>query len=122
MIEAQQSSGGVFKLYVANLTQSGTNAPVATVLQNTLGGTLVWTRSEEGQYMATLADVFGDVDKVYIMIQGIWFESTFTFPCFSLFGVNDSNSIIFYTLALSTPDTYEDSLFNNTSVEIRIYP
>lgn len=31
------------KVYVALLNQSGTNAPTATVLKNTLGGEVVWT-------------------------------------------------------------------------------
>ena len=32
-----------YKVYTALLTQTGTNAPVATVLENTLGGTPVWS-------------------------------------------------------------------------------
>jgi len=44
--------------YVALITQSGTNAPVATVLKNTLGGTIVWTRALAGVYTGTLAGAF----------------------------------------------------------------
>lgn len=44
--------------YVALLTQSGTDAPVATVLENTLGGTVVWTRNSLGQYFGTLSGAF----------------------------------------------------------------
>ena len=46
------------KRYLALLTQTGTDTPVATVLENSLGGTLVWTRSGVGTYDATLAGVF----------------------------------------------------------------
>lgn len=46
------------KLYRALLTQGGTAAPVATVLENTLGGTVVWTRASLGTYTATLAGAF----------------------------------------------------------------
>jgi len=46
------------KVYVALLTQTGTNAPVATVLKNTLGGTVVWTYDSVGQYHGTLASAF----------------------------------------------------------------
>lgn len=46
------------KIYRANLTQADTDAPVATVLENTLGGTVVWTRSSAGLYLGTLADAF----------------------------------------------------------------
>ena len=34
-----------YRIYVAKITQSGTSAPSATVLQNTLGGTPVWSRT-----------------------------------------------------------------------------
>jgi hypothetical protein len=44
--------------YAATLVQSGTNAPVATVLGNTLGGTVVWTRYAEGTFRGTLASAF----------------------------------------------------------------
>jgi hypothetical protein len=44
--------------YTALLTQSGTNAPVATVLENDLGGTVVWTRNNTGVYFGTLAGAF----------------------------------------------------------------
>ncbi len=46
------------KRYTAVLTQTGTNAPVATVIENTLGGTLVWTYSAPGVYIGTLAAAF----------------------------------------------------------------
>lgn len=46
------------KVYVALLTQSGTDAPVATVLKNTLGGVPVWTYGGVGIYDVTLADAF----------------------------------------------------------------
>jgi hypothetical protein len=47
-----------YSVYVALLTQSGTSAPVATVIQNTLGGTVVWTRINTGVYIGTLAGAF----------------------------------------------------------------
>lgn len=53
------------KIYRALLTQTGTDAPVATVLENTLGGTLVWTRSQAGNYVGTLAGAFPDADKIW---------------------------------------------------------
>jgi hypothetical protein len=47
----------VAKVYRALLTQSGTNAPVATVLENTLGD-IVWTRYSTGVYFGTLEGMF----------------------------------------------------------------
>jgi hypothetical protein len=47
-----------YKTYVALISQSGTAAPVATVLENTLGGAVVWSRSVTGQYVGTLTSAF----------------------------------------------------------------
>jgi len=44
--------------YTAILNQSSTNAPVDTVLQNTLGGDIVYTYDGVGQYTGTLANAF----------------------------------------------------------------
>lgn len=56
---------GIPKKYVALLTQTGTDAPVATGLENTLGGTVVWTYSSPGVYIGTLAGAF-PASKTYI--------------------------------------------------------
>ena len=47
-----------YKKYTALLTQTGTNAPVATVLENTLGGEVVWSYDGVGEYLGTLAGAF----------------------------------------------------------------
>lgn len=49
---------GIPKKYVALLTQTGTSNPVATVLENSLGGTVVWTRDALGVYLGTLVGAF----------------------------------------------------------------
>jgi hypothetical protein len=62
-----------YKVYTALLTQSGEDAPVATVLQNTLGGEVVWTRSDPGQYSGILAGAF-TLDKTYIPGFGNFYD------------------------------------------------
>ena len=47
-----------YKVYTALLSQSGTNAPVATVLENTLGGDVVWSREDAGIYIANSNSLF----------------------------------------------------------------
>jgi len=46
------------KRYVALLTQTGTDAPVATVLENTLGGTVTWSRTGAGTYAVIGGSLF----------------------------------------------------------------
>ena len=53
------------KMYTALLSQSGTDAPVAAVLQNTLGGTVVWTRAVVDRYRGTQSNAFTE-NKTFI--------------------------------------------------------
>ena len=46
------------KVYKALLTQTGTSAPVAIVLENTLGGEVVWSYDNIGSYIGTLSGAF----------------------------------------------------------------
>jgi hypothetical protein len=56
--ELIDATSGSFKSYTASLTQSGTDAPVATVFQNSLSGAIVWARTGAGVYTGTLASAF----------------------------------------------------------------
>lgn len=61
------SEGLPYKEYVATTTQSGLSAPVATVMKNTLGGTVVWARVSEGVFTATLSGGF-PADKTHCLV------------------------------------------------------
>ena len=54
-----------YKIYRALLTQSGTNAPVATVLENTLGGEVACSYNFTGEYFLTLSGAF-PANKLFI--------------------------------------------------------
>lgn len=64
--ELQEQLIPPYKIHTALLNQTGTNAPVATVLENTLGGDIVWTYVSSGVYQATLNDAF-TLNKVFII-------------------------------------------------------
>ena len=51
-----QLGGGTpsYKVYTALLNQTGATEPTAIVLDNTLGGNVIWTRDGVGIYTATL--------------------------------------------------------------------
>lgn len=66
--EIKEVSTKSYKVYTALLTQSGTDAPVATVLENTLGD-IVWSREGEGIYKATSANFIDN--KTMSFISGI---------------------------------------------------
>lgn len=64
-LETFSPGGGGVQSYIALLEQTGTDAPVATVLLNTFNGEIVWTRESAGNYSGTLINAFTD-DKVHI--------------------------------------------------------
>lgn len=61
-----------YKVYTATITQSGTLAPVATVLQNTLGGEITWAYNSVGAYN--------------ILSEGLFTQGKTTITCSNLFG------------------------------------
>jgi hypothetical protein len=112
---ADLAGGGSYLKYVALLSQSGEDAPIATVLENTLGGTPVWTRIAVGVYRLTLTDAF-PTDKTIIFTSlteenniGLVFTETQTGSFVRVRTSNLSGSSI-------------DEVLSNTSIEIRVYP
>jgi len=61
------------KIYRALLTQSGTDAPVAIIQENTLGGVPVWSRDAVGEYYITLAGAFPAGRSMVFFAPDYWF-------------------------------------------------
>lgn len=103
-----------YKVYTALLTQSGTDAPIATVLENTLGGTVVWTRADVGNYIAELSGGF-DSTKTFTLITGGDVGSKFGIGY--LDGINIAVEIF-----VSSTGATADLSGKSISIEIRVYP
>lgn len=112
IIEAA-AGGTSYSVYTALLSQTGTDAPVATVLENTLGGTVVWTRDDVGIYTGTLAGAFTE-SKTYFSMTGDA-DSAF----FAAAARTSADTVQVYTFDQST--AFAD-IFSSVSVEIRVYP
>jgi len=70
LVASSAPAGNVaVKTYRALVSQSGTAAPTATVLENSLGGTVVWARGSAGTYTGTLTGAFTSA-KTFIMQPG----------------------------------------------------
>ena len=108
-----------YKVYTALLTQSGTDAPVATVLENTLGGTVVWSRLGIGSFRATLVGAF-TLNKTVFYSDS---RSGYTFWAGIIQASKDftTDTIEFYTLDSVTGFNTDERL-RNSFVEIRVYP
>jgi len=104
------------KVYVALLTQTGTDAPVATVLENTLGSVPIWSYEGIGLYSITLSNTF-TVGKTTIFVGNYWDgEAVIAIP--SQYDIN----IIYFNVSYAISANSGDSLLNSTPVEIRVYP
>ena len=106
-----------YKVYTALLSQIGNAAPTATVLENTLGGTVVWSRTGTGVYTATLNGAF-PLGKTTVMPffgtinGGVNLSQTIS-------GVRiDNNSVGIRT---SAGGTLTDVLLLDATIEIRVY-
>ena len=107
-----QANSRPYKVYTALLNQSRTSAPVATVLENTLGGTVVWARTSLGTYTGTLAGAF-TLNKV-----GILFGSK-TSPNHIVAISSDVNTITIFTNNSSGALT--EGVLQTTTFEIKVY-
>ena len=97
-----------YTVYTALLTQAGTAAPVATILQNTTGGTLTWTRQSAGNYTVTASSALFTANKTIVFgNQGNFLQKTLAW-----------NRTSDTTVAL---DLGSDDRLINGAFEIRIY-
>lgn len=113
-----------YLVYRAMLTQTGLAAPVAIVLENSLGGTVVWSRTAAGSYSGTLTGAFPTA-KTSLLIGPTpnVNETSLTFA--DDFVVVDTN-----TVAVHTFDTdftggssqLDDNALSNTTVSIMVCP
>lgn len=119
--ESSSSDSGsepTYKVYTALLTQTGTDAPVATVLENTLGGTVVWTRDNVGLYTGTLTGAFQS-NKTVLFIGAADDGDYATIAKFAQIRRMSNNAVRVISAAFGNSE--EDGILNQTSIEIRVY-
>ena len=99
---------GKVKTYISTLSQIGTNPPVETILENTLGGIPIYSYDSPGVYFMTLTGAFPNASKVITRCGG---NTTYT----TLVDVQDAN-----TLRIRTSEG--NDVFTDTPFTIHIYP
>jgi len=120
---ANQGGGGAtlpFKSYMATLTQGGSTAPIASVGYNNLGGSIVWTRVNSGEYLGTLTNAF-PLNKTFCIFSGP--EWTYFMNGNSLYVSRASNNtILVYTAGyVDGALGFVDGVLTDTPIEIRVY-
>jgi len=110
-----QASARPYKVYTAFILQSGTSAPTATVLENNLGGTVVFTRTSTGIYRATLTGVINSSKTV----------AFFNYSSYQAPGSQYTSALTptsdYLILASLNNGNLADSILGG-SLEIRVYP
>lgn len=105
---------GGYKVYTALLTQSGTNAPVSIVLENTLGATPTFNRLSSGDYRITLISAFTN-NKVALFISN----------AYAGFGFTSARRLGISELQIQTRNASDNSASDDklakTTFEIRVY-
>jgi hypothetical protein len=114
--------GVTYKSYVALLTQTSTNSPTVTLLENTFGEPIVWSRGGAGTYYAALAT--GNFANAYCVTpsESVQF-SNFSFRYKIILKV-DTSDITNKTLILTTMNnsgSLADGLLGKQPVEVRVY-
>ena len=104
--------GASYLVYTALLSQSDTDNPTAIVLQNTLGGAVVWTRIDVGVFRGTLTGAFVE-DKTFAIVSNTAAFSTLIFRV-------DADEIEINPA--DNTNTPIDNGLSSTSIEIRVYP
>lgn len=103
-----------YKVYTALLSQTGTSAPTATVLENTLGGTIIWTRTGIGTYVGTLSGVFTANKTAVFFTKTAMGGAQHTSSAYS----PTTSTVIIIN---SSPGGDADIAGDNSAIEIRVY-
>ena len=103
-----------YTVYTAALLQTAGSAPVATVLQNTTGGTFTWLYASTGQSQIAVSGITLPANKVAIFMS----SSTGNH---GLGGVITTTTQIDVEQFSSGGGGYVDGMAAGTSIEIRIY-
>jgi len=107
----KSSLGVAYTKLVCLISQSGTDAPTLTILENTTGATFDTVRQATGVYqITTLSSVF-TANKTLIL------ANNYRFP----WVIDFSNSTTRITIGCYDGVTAQDDVLLNTSLEVRIY-
>lgn len=98
-----------YKVYRALLTQSSTDAPVATVLQNDLGA-VVWGYTSTGIYTATLVGAFTNATSVFVSNDDLD----------GIAGAKKTSADVVTLTTGTAAATVANAILDGTSIEIRV--
>tara|TARA_R110001606_G_scaffold9746_1_gene41841 strand:- start:2172 stop:2627 length:456 start_codon:yes stop_codon:yes gene_type:complete len=102
-----------YTVYTALINQAGTAAPSATVLQNTTGGTVTWSRTGPGVYIAEISGTTYPFSKTAVFLGNTNAHNTVSAKA-------TTTTKVGFEQIRNADDTNVDTL-STVSIEIRIY-
>ena len=99
-----------YKTYIALLNQTGTNAPVPTVLMNTTGGIITWEYSSDGEYFIKSDGLFAGNVGGFVQDTNLSFARLRKID----------NNTIYLSMFNATPEI-SDGLLNDAMIELKIF-
>lgn len=112
-------SGSGVKVYRALLTQAGGAAPTAVVLENSLGGTVVWTYVNTGEYAGTLVGAFTENKTLCFLTNG---NPAWGGGGYGTVSVRRSSADVVTVLTTDGLNAPADTKLENASLTILVYP
>ena len=107
-----------YKVYTALLTQSKTDAPVAMVLENTLGEDIVWKYEGTGQYSASVPNF---VQEKVLIFYGAGTAGANTYVVQAYVNNFSPSGVWIDTSDSSAGGSSADDVLQETPIEIRVY-
>lgn len=105
-----------YKVYTALITQTGTSAPLSIVLENTLGGTITWTRTGVGAYIGTFSSTWIASKTLLMLTNSVAYNAEV-----QMFVSGTKEIAVFTYNAIGVlADTIPS--VNPSNLEIRVYP
>lgn len=104
--------GSTYRSYIALLNQSGENAPVVTILENSVGD-VVWSYTDIGKYRGTLVSGFSASVSIFV-------GNKFTLNTSHTWAYA-SNTNDYVDLTIQDDTGYIDGELTNTLLEIRLF-
>jgi hypothetical protein len=101
-----------YKRYIALISQTGTNDPTVTVLENTIGD-IVWTRAAGGRYEGTLVGAFPNQNKTYLINNNTQVNTYLRFYW--------TSADVVQIRTLDFTNTLQDGVLDYNTIEIRVY-
>lgn len=105
-----------YKSYVALISQSGTDAPTAIVLQNDFNVDFVFNYGTIGRYFITVESPIFKENKTVMFTSGGEGNNLITRAAFV-----DENTFAFGSLSLAQDTPAPGNDFGDTTIEIRVY-